>query len=252
VSINWGPWSEVGGARWERPLEEWERKGVGAIDPERGFAVLEHLLGGAPPQVAVLPIEWARLAQIWTQAAGAPILSSLIGAEPERSSAPGQTADEPILETLKRAPAEGRQSLLVDYVGSVIARVLCVESGTIDTAAPLNQLGMDSLMALQVKHRVELELGVGVPVVELLRGAPVEELCRTLDPLLLARAAAPGEVAAETAASGVPPAGGASANAAPAAGPDGGIGASEAAHLLDRVEELSDEEVRAQLGRLLG
>jgi phthiocerol/phenolphthiocerol synthesis type-I polyketide synthase D len=69
--------------------------------------------------------------------------------------------------------------------------VLGFDAAALDATAPLSSLGFDSLMAVQLKNRVQLDLAVEIPLAQLLCGPTVEELTGVLARTLGARAAAP-------------------------------------------------------------
>jgi hypothetical protein len=65
LSINWGPWAEVGqaavlGLSLQR---RYAAQGIGAIAPQEGLSVLESLIQGREAQVAVLSVQWSSYLQ---------------------------------------------------------------------------------------------------------------------------------------------------------------------------------------------
>ena len=67
---------------------------------------------------------------------------------------------------------------------SAIRRHAAVVLGlsTIDTKQPLNEQGLDSLLAITLANRLRLSLGFTVPVGRLLKGASIAQLAEELDP----------------------------------------------------------------------
>ena len=68
LSINWGPWSEVGSAATDAIHQQMQSRGVGAIAPSQGRQALSKLLLQTPSsnsvsQVGVIPIRWSQLQQ---------------------------------------------------------------------------------------------------------------------------------------------------------------------------------------------
>ena len=66
LSLNWGGWAEVGGAVRIGADRRLKRFGLGLIAPDEGMAAMEALMHDAPPQVAVVRVEWTRyLTMLW-------------------------------------------------------------------------------------------------------------------------------------------------------------------------------------------
>jgi acyl carrier protein len=61
-----------------------------------------------------------------------------------------------------------------------IAQVLKCSPSKVDAHQPLNRLGIDSLMAVELKNRVEADLETAVPVTVLLQGPSLSQLATQL------------------------------------------------------------------------
>jgi phthiocerol/phenolphthiocerol synthesis type-I polyketide synthase D len=55
----------------------------------------------------------------------------------------------------------------------------------IDVSQPLSALGLDSMMAMELKNRLELSLRIPVSVVDLLKGVSITEFAIALLPRLM-------------------------------------------------------------------
>jgi natural product biosynthesis luciferase-like monooxygenase protein len=86
-------------------------------------------------------------------------------------------------ELLLHEPEE-RSRLLETYICEQVARVLELVPSKINVQQPVNTIGLDSLMAIQLKNRIEGDLGVNVPVATFLRGASIAQLTLQLLPQL--------------------------------------------------------------------
>jgi hypothetical protein len=99
----------------------------------------------------------------------------------ERVSERPARASVPLIsraELLAAEPAE-RVNLLVESLQRQVARVLGYGAHDVPNAAqPLADLGLDSLMAIQLKNRIQTDLGVGVAVGTLLKGLTTDRLAR--------------------------------------------------------------------------
>ena len=81
---------------------------------------------------------------------------------------------------LLAADAQQRRSLLQDFVADQVAGVFGVESNQVDRDSSLTNLGLDSLMAIDLINRIEGELGMSVPMGNVLRGPSLNELADLL------------------------------------------------------------------------
>ena len=162
LSINWGPWSG-GGMAEEAQLEQMTKRGIHPLTPDQGVQVLGELLAEkAGGQAAVLIADWA---QVRASAPGQrlpPQLTDLQAEAPEASS--GRA-----VEALRAMAAEGRQAWLIAELQKMVAGVIRLDPARLDPRLPLNSLGIDSIMAIELKNRIETGLGITVSLVDLLQ-----------------------------------------------------------------------------------
>jgi NAD(P)-dependent dehydrogenase (short-subunit alcohol dehydrogenase family) len=166
LSIGWGAWSEVGAAADRGVDSSADARGIGTISPERGLAWLDMLMDGAAPHVAVFPVRWADF--LARPGMDTPFVAHLLeasrgnaaAARTAAGAAPAVAAAS-ILERLGEANAARRHELLLGFVGEQVARVIGAASGeAIDPRQPLNELGLDSLMAVELRNRLGSGLGL--------------------------------------------------------------------------------------------
>lgn len=79
-------------------------------------------------------------------------------------------------ELLLNAPESQRLPLLEAFLRQQLATVTGLEAANIDLDQPVNNLGVDSLMAIQLKNRIESELRIAIPMVLFLQGLSLREL----------------------------------------------------------------------------
>ncbi len=162
LSINWGPWAEAGmaatvGAGVQR---RWALQGVGVIEPEQGLRVLQQLLlqEGTPAQVGVLPIQWSKFLGAFP-ADRPPRLLSDFAREIKRESGVAQAGHSEILRRLGLAREEERLNLVIGYLKEEVERVLAFDGGMrIESEDSLLDLGLDSLMAVELQNRLQASL----------------------------------------------------------------------------------------------
>jgi acyl carrier protein len=124
--------------------------------------------------------------------------------------------------------------LLHSYLSEQVARVLGLSPSKLDVQQPLSHLGLDSLMAVELKNRIAVDLGVNVPVVKFLQGFSVDQaVTQVLD-----------QLAAEVANPTTP--------LAPAVTPmEEHMDQEHAEELLEKLDQLSDEKVDSLLTDML-
>ncbi|MBS0448807.1 MAG: SDR family NAD(P)-dependent oxidoreductase [Proteobacteria bacterium] len=170
LSINWGPWSQVGGLARAGAATRAALAGFDPIDPALGMAALDALIAGDAPQVGVARVRWPEVFRLYPNI-GADRYFSLLGeARDAGESAPRRRA-----ALLALAPAERRATIL-RYLRDQVAAAVGMAAAEIDPGRPLTELGLDSLMALETKNRIEAQLGIDLPVVTFLEGCSLEQL----------------------------------------------------------------------------
>jgi hypothetical protein len=165
LSINWGVWAEVGSAAERNVGERVEQQGIRTISPQDGLQILEALIPQEIAQAAVLPVDWAQFIRQYP-AGQAPrwlagLAPSLIqpAAGPARQSA--KTEPENFRTRLEQAPASRQYDLLLSFTNERVVKVLGLEAGEqVDLQKPLNEMGLDSLMAVELRNLLSAGLGL--------------------------------------------------------------------------------------------
>ena len=166
LSINWGPWLEVGGAARMGVGAEMASRGLGGITPEQGLNSLELLLRQQATQVGVVNLnvqQWIKFQPRTAETLSQTLFASLVGSEqPQASSQIGSKASAPTLRDLlaKESPG-GRRSRLEFYLRDRVAEVLGLSVDRINLKTTfLGNLGFDSLRSLELRNRLEIDLGL--------------------------------------------------------------------------------------------
>ncbi len=161
LSINWGAWENVGMTAVLTPqdLQRWQRQGLDLISPEQGMALLGLLPTAGQAQIGVLPIRPA------TFAPTAPFFAELKPVKPKTATAvPPVTPSQTLAELLAEAPASKRQGLLLAHIREVVRRVLGFDASQIITdQQPLGDMGMDSLMAVELRNALSGVVAAALP-----------------------------------------------------------------------------------------
>ncbi|MEO6792571.1 MAG: beta-ketoacyl reductase, partial [Mycobacterium sp.] len=229
LSVNFGPWAGLGMFTNSDLQRHFAHYGVEGLPAAQYFAALGVLLGGLAgqsSQAMVLDIDWPR----WRPNARPSLLADVQPAGAMDGAVPGSG----LYEAVQAADPQERPRLLETYLRELVAGKLGLAPAGLDVVAPLNSLGVDSLITLELRIQVERELGIVVPVARLLDGPSVTSLSSWLSEQLAAagleRAAAPEFVAAQYVPEAM---------------------SSQEIDLLAQVPDLSDDAVDALLQKMM-
>jgi NAD(P)-dependent dehydrogenase (short-subunit alcohol dehydrogenase family) len=195
LSINWGAWAELGFAETEGGRSLTRRLallGIRSMPPKRALEVMDRLMREDATQVVALPVNWRQYHEFYPAGTEPPLLSDLAN---EEAASPSQAPhpEEKRSAILDADPAE-RAQLLQSYVNEQVARVLGLSPSQLDIQQPLTNLGLDSLMAVELKNRIAADLGVNVPMVKFLQGFSVAQAATLLLDQLTAEADNPPDI----------------------------------------------------------
>jgi acyl transferase domain-containing protein/aryl carrier-like protein len=251
LSVNWGYLGEVGYlARRGEIGERLERQGIMPISVAEALAALEKAMQREHTEVGVVRLEWSRWRGMGVTGRISPRLAHLC-----RRAEAGQIHGPALPQGLTgrdavhaAAPGE-RKALLETLLVQKVARVLATATERLDVDRPLLQLGLDSLMAVELRNWIEGELQVNLPVVELMRSPSLSCLAELLAERFQSRdGAGTGTVSSGTRAEPEPEPKSEPAN--PFARELPPLEAAPEA-LLEQLEDLSGEQVDALLSVLL-
>jgi NAD(P)-dependent dehydrogenase (short-subunit alcohol dehydrogenase family)/acyl carrier protein len=158
LSINWGPWAEIGHAATEygrRAHERLATLGVKTLSPELAIASLEVLMTSEVTQAGVANVDWARLIQADPALAASPLLSGLL--QPLNEPVQEET---PLLSDLRSCAPNERRDLIESTLAEMVAEVLRLPNpDSLSRTQSLFDLGIDSIIVLEVTNRIKASFG---------------------------------------------------------------------------------------------
>ncbi|WP_204803654.1 type I polyketide synthase [Mycobacterium riyadhense] len=152
AAINWGPWAEVGRAQFFADL------GVSMTTPAQGLAALQVVLSADRAHTGVFALDARQWFQSFPAAAGSSLFAKL-----QDSIRVEQRGSGRIRAELDGLADHERPARLAAAIADEIRSVLR-STEPIDHDRPLESLGLDSLMALELRNRLEANLGTTLPV----------------------------------------------------------------------------------------
>jgi NADPH:quinone reductase-like Zn-dependent oxidoreductase len=168
LAIQWGPWSQGGmaAALGEYGRRRWAAQGIRELGAGEALVQLERLLAAgtaATASAAPLPIAWERY--VAALAGGAPpFLRDLVRAPANGARATAVPPRPALLAQLAAAPRARRRHLLLAHVREQAALVLQLPKGhALDPDQGFKELGLDSLMAVELRNRLRVTVGHALP-----------------------------------------------------------------------------------------
>ena len=159
LSINWGPWSEIGAAAARDVQSRNDLAGIGMLNPREGMQLFATALTSGRPQITAVQLDIARLPARWRQR---PLFADLQRSQPGQSMS--ARSDTAFLREFRHAPDQTRRSLLLSHLQDLVAATLGMDSAR--SVAPdqaLSDMGLDSLASLELGNNLEESLQVSVP-----------------------------------------------------------------------------------------
>ncbi|UGY91630.1 type I polyketide synthase [Streptomyces gobiensis] len=203
--VNWGFWESVGmmARKAQEDGQDVVPRGMDHFSPSEGLRVMGQLIESGSTQAAVLRVDWRTWAQAYPTLAATPQLRDLVQQESLSlgSSSPVRAAPEPAdvprPKSVRLTPALKTWSMPADEAAEappqppkahadpddleqslvgMVASILSTPTDRINTAQPLKRMGMDSLMAVELRTRIDREYKVNVPLAKLLRGGTITKV----------------------------------------------------------------------------
>jgi acyl transferase domain-containing protein len=154
ISIAWGVWRDTGLINNEagaRNVAEMARQGIQAFSPEQGARLFVWLASRPATNAIVLPIDWAAYRRA-RQGRPSPLMREM----PDAGAACGEGGA--LHAQLAQASAAGRRQIVEGIVRDTVGRVLKIAASKLDARKALGSLGLNSLLAMELRNRLEAAL----------------------------------------------------------------------------------------------
>ncbi|UUA73395.1 SDR family NAD(P)-dependent oxidoreductase [Cellvibrio sp. QJXJ] len=158
LAINWSPWTVgIGAAMGERAAEVWKSWGSSTLNPERDVSILSSLILQELPQVAVLSIDWPTFTRQYTE-----VPRFLIDlADKVRPVKKAETQEQQLSEfetLLIETSPELRSEVVEIYLLEKVSSILGIPIDGIDKNIAFSELGLDSLLAVDMRNLLQRDL----------------------------------------------------------------------------------------------
>ena len=182
LAVAWGPIEDAGYLA-DRPETRdalARRLRAKPIPAAQALSGLAAIAASRLPVVAFAETSWTEARRFL------PILATPLFAE-IRADASSLPSDDSLIERLVALNADDALVLLKSVVAEEAANILRLPAAGIDPLRPLSELGMDSLMAVELRLALETRLRIDLPLVSLAEGTSVASIAGRLAGAVSAR-----------------------------------------------------------------
>jgi NAD(P)-dependent dehydrogenase (short-subunit alcohol dehydrogenase family)/acyl carrier protein len=167
TSVAWGAIADVGVVAQDDKLEQFLRyTGLRGIESSEGLEVMAIALARKISQLGITMItSWADWARFETRGSKSPRFATLIAGDSEEKDSSIRDA---LIRELNMLDDSERIEVLGGLLIEVIASVVKSDPQSIALDCPINQLGVDSLMATEIQLLLDTKLGLSISVLELI------------------------------------------------------------------------------------
>lgn len=202
TALAWGVFSEVGlAAAEDKRGSRLEARGLAPLSPAEGVELFGSLARMDVAHIAPCPFDVRQWISYYLSAASWPFFADLMAEQPD---ARGATADHALLDAVRAADPSAARGILLEHVIETLARVVRMDPGQLDPKVPFTASGVDSLMGVELRNRLESSTSLSLPATIIWTYPTPNHLAESLAQRLLEREP-PAEVAAQDARETVSP-----------------------------------------------
>lgn len=164
ISIAWGRWAQLqmAGAFADQVEHYFEQIGLEIMPTDQALALLQYLLTAPIAQVTVSAVNWHSFKPVY-EARRRRMFLDQIAVELAHDAASGRSQSSFVAHLKQLAPEE-RRDALIEHVQAAVGQVLGVDPAhPVDPDQGFFQMGMDSVMSIELKRNLEHSLGCSVP-----------------------------------------------------------------------------------------
>ncbi len=175
LAINWGALGGEGYvARNERVAEYLALHGTTPLSPGEVVVLVESFLNAGATQALAMRVDWSKWRQSYRGGQESPLLERIYTAGVDAPETSGAKSDWR-LKIESAAPAD-RTEIIGQAVRDVVGSVLRVKPEGLRFDQPLTDLGLDSLMAVEIENSIESSIGVALPPASLMRARTIGQI----------------------------------------------------------------------------
>ncbi len=178
LSVNWGPLSDAGYVAQHSEIRElFYRQGIGELTLVQAWKTIAAALNRKIIQIGVAPADWRKFSKYSPAVGRSPVFSLLV----KDKKSEKQEALHSLLSIDSASSPEEQLQRIEESVSREAARIMGLPPGQLGWDQSLDQLGFDSLMAVELVVAIESLTDIALPKMMLLQpGLTVAELAKAI------------------------------------------------------------------------
>ena len=171
-SIGWGPWA-VGMVKEKNLIDHYKYvRGMAPIYPKAGMQALERILGQEETHIVLCGSDWPLAIESYP---GRPTLFNYLAVEMEQNKNKGTEID--YIELLNNTEdGETKRGILSDGFTSIVSEIIYTPVDEINRSAGINTIGVDSIIATEIRNKVNQRFGIAIKIADILGGFSINNM----------------------------------------------------------------------------
>ncbi len=182
--VHWGPWASAGMADDPTRLKNLAARG---LRPLRFDAAVDLLIDAGASQAesaVIVDADFGRMLAGVSSDSVPSLLRSLKTENADVVTKSGSTKDVVLLAELESLDHQQCSGRLAIYFAEQLGRIMSMDAASIDPSQPLGALGLDSLMAIELKNTIEAKLDITLPINRFIDDPTLESLSEAASEIL--------------------------------------------------------------------
>jgi NADPH:quinone reductase-like Zn-dependent oxidoreductase/surfactin synthase thioesterase subunit/SAM-dependent methyltransferase/acyl carrier protein len=180
ITINWGILGGTGFvSRTESIKNHLAKQGWYAFSLEESLGILEEMLLLAPRRRTAISADWSKIVELYPHVYETSRFGELTRSSGHPADGGGASGGD-VRDAIVKAPENERFEMLSRHLKKAICGILGIASNKIDEKESITRLGLDSLMANEIRTLIDRDLGVEYSLMQIMKGPSLNELCGQL------------------------------------------------------------------------
>ncbi|MDP4174898.1 MAG: SDR family NAD(P)-dependent oxidoreductase, partial [Bacteroidota bacterium] len=163
ISVNWGPWKDKG---MSKTISKSSHSAMKPISSKHALLVFDKILSEKTDGAVVMHVDWKAFEKQIKDSQFSLMYSEFISAleKSDDETNSKRKVKSQLVSLLENTPKSDRINLLIEFIRQQAQNVLGLSSiEEVEIERPMHDMGMDSLMAIEIKNRINNAIGKDLP-----------------------------------------------------------------------------------------